>query len=80
MEQQLETSAIYLLGFLFLAILVEGIFLGASGFLSEEADQFAQNVVYKAFSPTIAVFLGCSTLYGLWKASMQSVLERCPIN
>ena len=37
------------------------------GFLPEAADQFAQDVVYPAFSPTLAVFLVCSTAYGLWK-------------
>ena len=65
--QQFETVFVQVLGFLFLLILLEGIFLGASGFLSEEADQFAQDVVYPLFSPTLGVFLAGSTAYGLWK-------------
>jgi hypothetical protein len=67
MAQQFENAVISFLSFLFLVILGEGVFLAASGFLNEGADQFARNVVYPAFSPTIVFFLGCSTLYGLWK-------------
>lgn len=65
--QQFETNVIGVLGLLFGVILLEGIFLGASGFLSEEADQFAQDVVYPLFSPTLGLFLAGSTAYGLWK-------------
>lgn len=65
--QQFETAFVQVLGILFLLILAEGIFLGASGFLSEEVDQFAQDVVYPLFSPTLGVFLAGSTAYGLWK-------------
>jgi hypothetical protein len=65
--QQFETNVIGFLGLLFGVILLEGIFLGASGFLSEEADQFAQDVVYPLFSPTLGLFLAGSTAYGLWK-------------
>lgn len=65
--QKLETTIISILSFLFLLILGEGIFLGASGFLSERADQFAQDVVYPLFSPTLGVFLAGSSAYGLWK-------------
>lgn len=65
--QQFETNAVGFLGLLFAVILLEGIFLGASGFLSEEADQFAQDVVYPLFSPTLGLFLAGSTAYGLWK-------------
>ena len=39
------------------------------GFLSEGLDQFAQDVVYKTFSPTVGLFLACSAGYGLWKVS-----------
>lgn len=66
-EQQLESVAVSFLGFVFFVILSEGVFLAASGFLSEAADEFARKVVYPAFSPTLAVFLAFSTAYGLWK-------------
>lgn len=65
--QQFETVFVQVLAFLFFLILGEGIFLGASGFMSQEADQFAQDVVYPLFSPTLGVFLAGSTVYGLWK-------------
>ena len=38
------------------------------GFLPESADQFIQDYVYKAFTPSIGLFLLGSTLYGLWKS------------
>jgi hypothetical protein len=65
--QKFETNVITWLGFLFCVILGEGIFLAGSGFMSVEADQFAQDVVYPAFSPTLGLFLLSSSLYGLWK-------------
>lgn len=65
--QRFENTVVSILALLFLLILAEGIFLGASGFLSESADQFATDVVYPLFSPTLGVFLAVSTLYGLWK-------------
>ena len=37
------------------------------GFLPESLDQFAQNVVYKTFSPTVGIFLASSAAYGVWK-------------
>ena len=37
------------------------------GFLPEGVDQFATDVLYPSFSPTVLAFLGCSSLYGLWK-------------
>jgi hypothetical protein len=37
------------------------------GFLPESLDQFAQDVVLPAFTPTVGVLLAISTLYGLWK-------------
>ena len=39
------------------------------GFLPEAADNFATNVVYPAFSPTLGVFLVISVIYGLAKVS-----------
>ncbi|KAK9909318.1 hypothetical protein WJX75_000435 [Coccomyxa subellipsoidea] len=40
----------------------------SKGFLPESADQFAQDVIYPAFSPTVGVFLALSSLYGIWKS------------
>lgn len=53
MQGQAETAYVQFLGILFFLILLEGLFLGASGFLSEELDLFAQNTIYKIFSPTV---------------------------
>lgn len=47
------------------------------GFLSESLDQFAQDVVYKTFSPTVGLFLACSAGYGLWKVSCSNFLSQC---
>ncbi|CAI5988545.1 unnamed protein product [Closterium sp. NIES-65] len=38
-----------------------------AGFLSEELDQLAMDLVYPAFSPTVAVFLLGATAYGAFK-------------
>jgi len=65
--QQFESTVVSFLGFLFTVILGEGVFLAASGFLSEDIDKFAMDYVYPAFSPTLIFFLVCSSLYGLWK-------------
>ncbi|CAL8467828.1 g7366 [Coccomyxa elongata] len=64
----LEGSYLTVLGVAFLIIMLEGVFIAVSGFLPESADQFAQDVVYPAFSPTVGVFLALSTLYGIWKS------------
>lgn len=37
------------------------------GFFPDAVDQFVQDYVIKAFSPTIGLFLLCSSGYGLWK-------------
>ena len=66
-EQQLESFAVSFLVLLFAVIMGEGVFLAVSGFVSEAADQFAQDYVYGAFSPTVGLFLACSSAYGLWK-------------
>lgn len=67
-EDRLESSAILLLISLFVAIIGQGLFLAISGFLPENWDQFAQNVVYKTFSPTVGIFLAFSAAYGVWKS------------
>lgn len=67
-EDRLESSAVLLLISLFVAIIGQGLFLAVSGFLPESWDQFAQNVVYKTFSPTVGFFLACSAAYGVWKS------------
>jgi len=66
-QNQAEEIYVSALGLLGLAILGMGVFLAGSGFLSEEADAFGQDVVYPAFSPTVGVFLLGSTVYGIWK-------------
>lgn len=37
------------------------------GFLPESGDEFVRTWVYTAFSPTVIIFLLCSTTYGIWK-------------
>ncbi|KAK9844225.1 hypothetical protein WJX84_000053 [Apatococcus fuscideae] len=56
------------LALLFCIILLEGLFLAGSGFLPEEYDLFAQNYVFKAFTPSIGLLLAGSSAYGLWKS------------
>ncbi|KAL4425690.1 hypothetical protein ABPG75_009706 [Micractinium tetrahymenae] len=68
-EQRAENTVVATLAVLFFVILAEGIFVAGSGFMSEGLDQFAQDVVFPAFTPTLGLFLAISTLYGLWKAS-----------
>eukprot|EP01025_Chloroclados_australasicus_P060172 TRINITY_DN7697_c0_g1_i2.p2 TRINITY_DN7697_c0_g1~~TRINITY_DN7697_c0_g1_i2.p2 ORF type:complete len:181 (-),score=20.44 TRINITY_DN7697_c0_g1_i2:535-1041(-) len=69
--QKNETLIVTGLLVLALIILIEGVFLAASGFFSDEVDQFAQNVIYPAFSPTVLLLLAGSTVYGLWKSRQQ---------
>ncbi|EFN57741.1 hypothetical protein CHLNCDRAFT_143005 [Chlorella variabilis] len=66
-EQQAENSVVGLLAALFFVILAEGIYVAASGFMPQALDQFAQDVVLPAFTPTLGLFLAISTAYGLWK-------------
>jgi hypothetical protein len=37
------------------------------GFLPEGSDGFITDYLYPSFSPQILLFLGLSSLYGLWK-------------
>jgi hypothetical protein len=66
-ESQIETAAVLTLFYFFLAILVEGLLLAGSGFLPEEWDQFIQDKIYPSYSPTVLLFLGVSSFYGLFK-------------
>jgi len=66
--QAAEGYSVGILGLLGVLILVEGVVIGASGFLPEAADQWVADVLYPSFSPTVLVFLAGSTLYGLVKA------------
>jgi hypothetical protein len=59
------------LTFFFFFLLGEGVFLGGSGFLPPEVDEFALNVVYPAFSPSVLAFLGFAAIYGVWKAGQE---------
>lgn len=40
--------------------------------MSEGLDQFAQDIVFPAFSPTLGLFLAISTAYGLWKVRREA--------
>jgi hypothetical protein len=42
--------------------------LALSGFLPESVDAWVEATLYPSFSPTVLAFLGCSSLYGLWKS------------
>ena len=39
----------------------------SQGFLPEELDQWVQDSIYPSYSPTVLLFLGFSSLYGLFK-------------
>lgn len=67
-EKQLESAVLGVLGLFFLVILGQGLFLSVSGFLPEEWDQFALNVVYPAFSPSVGIFVALAAAYGVLKA------------
>ena len=49
-------------------ILLEGLVLGGSGFLPDSWDAWIAGTLYPSFSPTVGVFLACSSAYGVWKA------------
>ena len=57
------------LGFFGVAILLEGLVLGGSGFLPDEWDAWITNSLYPSFSPTVGIFLVFSSAYGVWKSS-----------
>ncbi|KAK1262199.1 hypothetical protein QJS04_geneDACA020549 [Acorus gramineus] len=48
-------------------ILVEGIALAASGFLPEDWDNFFVKYLYPSFTPTVFLFVGGTTAYGVIK-------------
>jgi len=52
--------------------------LRLQGFMSESMDQFAQDVVFPAFTPTLGLFLAISTGYGLWKVRGREDERGCP--
>lgn len=43
------------------------------GFLPEDWDDFIQNVLYPNYTPTVLLFLGISSMYGLWKTGKISL-------
>ncbi|KAK9803501.1 hypothetical protein WJX73_010456 [Symbiochloris irregularis] len=63
-----ERGAVAVLIGLFALCLGEGLFLALSGFLPDSADDFAQQVLYPAFSPSVGALLAGSVIYGLWKS------------
>lgn len=66
-NQVFEGQAILGLGLIFSVCLAEGFIVAASGFLPDAADEFIMKYVYSAFSPTVGLFLACSSAYGVWK-------------
>lgn len=65
---QYEQYYVSLLTFIGILILGEGLFLGGSGFLPEEFDNFAVQFVFPAFAPTVGTFLLLSSVYGVLKS------------
>jgi len=65
---ELEASVLSILSVLGILVLVLGVFIAGSGFLPDELDNFAANVLYPAYTPFVGVFLLCSTAYGVWKS------------
>ena len=63
-----EAAYVKFLGAFFAVILLEGLVLALSGFLPESVDAWVEATLYPSFSPTVLAFLGCSSLYGLWKS------------
>eukprot|EP00891_Asterochloris_glomerata_P005672 jgi/Astpho2/5672/Aster-x1311 len=70
-QAQTEGTVLLVLLALFSLIILEGLLLALSGFLPESVDQFATDYIYKSFSPTVGVFVLCSTVYGVWKSKAQ---------
>ncbi|XP_020594589.1 protein LOW PSII ACCUMULATION 2, chloroplastic [Phalaenopsis equestris] len=68
-QQQGDSEGAFLLAWLGLGgfILIEGIALAASGFLPEQWDNFFVKFVYPSFTPTVAVFVGGTVIYGVYK-------------
>jgi len=64
---QAETLYLQVLGGYFVVLLTEGLVLAGSGFLPEDLDALVQDYLYPSFSPQMLLFLGLSSLYGLWK-------------
>ena len=48
---------------------------GMQGFLPEQYDQFAQDVVFKTFTPSVGVLLAGSAAYGLWKVGLLTEVD-----
>ncbi|KAI7844289.1 hypothetical protein COHA_002087 [Chlorella ohadii] len=65
--QKAENTVVATLAVLFFVILIEGILVAGSGFMSEEMDAWVAGTVLPAFTPTMGLFLAISTGYGLWK-------------
>eukprot|EP00892_Ulva_mutabilis_P001233 jgi/Ulvmu1/1110/UM106_0027.1 len=69
--QIFEGNVITILGLIFSLCILEGLAVAASGFFPDNIDQWIQDNVYTAFSPTIVLFLACSSVYGVWKTRQE---------
>lgn len=70
-EAEFENKVVLTLISIFGLIIVEGLFLAGSGFLSDDWSDFGSNIVYPLFSPTVGVFFLGSAAYGVWKTRGQ---------
>lgn len=68
-KEQNKNESAFLLAWLGLGgiILLQGILLAASGFLPEEWDKFFVKYLYPSFTPTVALFVAGTVVYGVLK-------------
>uniref|UniRef100_A0A7S3RAG4 Uncharacterized protein n=1 Tax=Dunaliella tertiolecta TaxID=3047 RepID=A0A7S3RAG4_DUNTE len=66
-EAKAETNLVSGMLFLFYTIIIEGLVIAGSGFLPEDWEDFISNSLYPNYTPTVLLFLGLSSAYGLWK-------------
>ncbi|KAF5830259.1 hypothetical protein DUNSADRAFT_14816 [Dunaliella salina] len=72
-EAKAETNLVAGMLFLFYTIIIEGLVIAGSGFLPEDWEDFISNSLYPNYTPTVLLFLGLSSAYGLWKTGKLSL-------